>query len=469
MTGSHDLPKSRLERLFVFCLEAGRTKTLGAVGLLAAAIAIADWSVGLDVSLGILYIIPMLLAALVLKPRGILVLAVICALLRKLFENPHSETEVLLRFLFALTAYLSAGLTVVAVMRNREEQALRIRAEEQLRTLVESSPAGIATLDGGGVVLAANNALNEVFGLPPDDGIKGKNIDRYLPVLADALRVNTGDTPFRTSAQSQGRRENGEPFLADVWFSTYPTPQGQRLAAIVIDSSEEMREREEQNLRHLSISSRILAGAMLHEIRNLCSAISAVYADLSNRPAAENREQLEGLRHLVEGLARISSLDLRTREAAGLESVALKEVLNDLRIVVEPAWSDLGATIRWTMPPEIPRVYADRHGLLQVFLNLVQNSRWAVQDAPVQELTIKVATLPEKVQVHFEDTGCGVADPQRLFQPFQSAAQSSGLGLYISRSLLRNYGGDLRFEPRSRGACFLVELPRVAVKGNGHG
>ena len=69
-----------------------------------------------------------------------------------------------------------------------------------------------------------------------------------------------------------------------------------------------------------------------------------------------------------------------------------------------------------------------------------------------------------RMQVRFRDSGPGVARPQNLFQPLKPGTGSTGLGLYISRSLLRSYGGDLRFEPRQDGACFVVEIPRVVPR-----
>jgi len=61
-------------------------------------------------------------------------------------------------------------------------------------------------------------------------------------------------------------------------------------------------------------------------------------------------------------------------------------------------------------------------------------------------------------RVSFSDTGTGVEMPERLFQPFHSGAEGAGLGLYISRAVVRSYGGDLRLEPRERGSCFTVEV-----------
>jgi C4-dicarboxylate-specific signal transduction histidine kinase len=66
------------------------------------------------------------------------------------------------------------------------------------------------------------------------------------------------------------------------------------------------------------------------------------------------------------------------------------------------------------------------------------------------------------VVIRFKDTGPGVAHPETLFRPFQISAdggpQSFGLGLYISRAILRSYGGSLKYEPQPDGSCFAVEL-----------
>ncbi len=102
---------------------------------------------------------------------------------------------------------------------------------------------------------------------------------------------------------------------------------------------------------------------------------------------------------------------------------------------------------------------ADPHGLMQVFLNLAQNSLRAVAEGPVRELEITVYSGEQRVLVFFQDSGPGVEAPERLFQPFQAGADGSGLGLYISRAIVRSYGGDLRFDPSARGGRFVVELP----------
>jgi len=79
----------------------------------------------------------------------------------------------------------------------------------------------------------------------------------------------------------------------------------------------------------------------------------------------------------------------------------------------------------------MPVVLAERHGLLQTFLNLSKNSHRAVEDRPVRELAIAVSTSGNMACIRFQDTGTGVADPNRLFKPFQPGADGAGLGLFV--------------------------------------
>lgn len=460
----------RLQSIIGRLLKLGKRNVLAVAAALILVIAVADWWVGARVSLGVVYVLPMMLAATVLTPLQTLALACVCSLLRALFDLPSPQLEVVMRFLFAVVAYTGSGVIVTALIRNRalvmehlgrirEEQERRVEAEERLETLVESSPAAILTLDSSGRVMACNAAANDLFLIPNGATLSSRDIGAYIPLLSDALRFDSGPTGLRTAAQCPGRRENGEVFLAHCWFSSYNTPQGRRLAAIVVDSSEEMREREEEGLRQLLRGNRIAAAAVAHEVRNLCTALDVVCSQLEAKARPGDSEDLNAVRSLVKGLESIASSELHGRVNEGVVQVNLQQVLDDLRIVIEPDWREIGGMLEWQLPPSIPPVLGERHGLLQSFLNLAQNSYRAVQDREVQKLRIAVDVRGGVAEVRFEDTGPGIREPEKLFAPFQSGADGTGLGLYVARAVVRSYGGDLRFEPHSAGACFCIEIP----------
>jgi two-component system, LuxR family, sensor kinase FixL len=122
--------------------------------------------------------------------------------------------------------------------------------------------------------------------------------------------------------------------------------------------------------------------------------------------------------------------------------------------------------LRWSLPASLPLVWADRHTLLQVFLNLTKNSARAMESSAMKVLTIVAAVEAGRVMMRVEDTGTGVAAPERLFQPFQPGAESTGLGLYVSRALVRGFRGDLMHVPRAEGCCFTISLMVVAEAGD---
>jgi C4-dicarboxylate-specific signal transduction histidine kinase len=82
----------------------------------------------------------------------------------------------------------------------------------------------------------------------------------------------------------------------------------------------------------------------------------------------------------------------------------------------------------------------------------------ALEECAVREVRISTAVESDLVAVRFRDSGPGVLHPDELFRPFQAGARAVGLGLYISRAILRAHGGGLRYDPGGPGSCFTVEL-----------
>jgi signal transduction histidine kinase len=263
--------------------------------------------------------------------------------------------------------------------------------------------------------------------------------------------------------QCQGRRADGEVFQADVWFSTYVTSAGARLAAMVLDTSEDLRTREESNFHQLSVGSRILVAAVSHEVRNVCGAIALVHENLVRGGALAKNKDFEALGTLVLALERIAAMDLR-QAASHATGVDVRGLLDELRIIVESSLRDAGVTMLWRLEKDLPFVWADRQSLMQVFLNLAKNSERAMHLRSKKELTIAAQRSGLGIAVRFSDTGAGVTHPERLFHPFQREAESTGLGLYLSRAFMRSFRGDLRYEPEIEGSTFVVELSSALME-----
>src|SRR5690349_2881066 len=107
--------------MILWLLKAGKAKILAATAMLVALVAFADWAVGRNVSLAALYILPTMLGAVVLPAWGTVALAILCAYLRSLFDVPGSPAELVLRFVFAVAAYVASGQFVTLLIRGHEQ------------------------------------------------------------------------------------------------------------------------------------------------------------------------------------------------------------------------------------------------------------------------------------------------------------------------------------------------------------
>ena len=450
---------------------AHRTKLLVAAAILTVAIAVADWATKPFISLGFLYLFPIFVAGGFLSRPKIVATALVCAVLQELFSH-LPESEAFIRLGFSSIGFIGTGLLVAELVRSRRsalqhveelqtEAKLRLDVERELQVLVESSPAAIITIDATGTILLANQAAQRL--LSPDlAALNGQKISSYLPSLQTVIEGHPSRS-FRTAMHCKGQRTTGEPFLAGVWFSTYIMLSGARLAAVVVDLSEDFRDREELSLDYLLKNSRILVGAVAHELGNLCGAALVVHKNLSRFEELQDNEDFRALKTLIQSLERIAALG-GPHPADAAVPVDLTSVLDELRVLIDDVFRDSGIEIEWRISTDLPLLHADRYGLIQVFLNLARNSRRAMELTPVRKLSIWTEAEDRTVVTRIADTGTGVSSPDELFRPFQPGAKSTGLGLYVSRAIMRSFGGELLYEPLSQGCCFAVVAPSVSTE-----
>lgn len=445
----------------------GRLLLVGA--LVTLGIALVDRATAPYVALGFFYLFPIMLVGGILSRWQLVAFGLLCAVLQELFGYfaPHGIHITISRLMFTAIAFIGTGLFVSELIRNQRmvlenlqetsnQMTLRRDAENQIRALIESSPAAIVTVDSSGSILLANEAAQRLF-CPVEQALPGQSISSFVPSLHAAVRAQSSQV-FRATLQGKGQRNNGEVFLAGVWFSRYMTASGQQLAAIVVDLSEDLREWEQLSFDHLLKSTRILMSGMSHEIRNLCGAALVIHRNLRRVSALEGNEDFQALGTLIQGLERISELELQTVPEPSGAAIGLPAVLDELRVLSETICRESNIEVRWHMEGELPLVWADRYGLLQVFLNLVKNSQRAMLDSERKILQVSVSVEEVSVVVRFEDSGIGVQHPEHLFRPFQPGAKSSGLGLYVSRAILKTFGAEIVYEPRPKGCCFAVVL-----------
>jgi signal transduction histidine kinase len=171
-------------------------------------------------------------------------------------------------------------------------------------------------------------------------------------------------------------------------------------------------------------------------------------------------------------------LDLSRVEAGQIylcaEEIDLRSFLDGLSESVRPLASAKSLTYSVEVAPDLPSIMTDGTRLRQVLLNLLSN---AVKFTDSGSVSLRAAPdgPTDRVRIAVLDTGIGIDEAHResIFEQFTQADQSAtrsrggaGLGLAISRKLVRMMGGTLDLESTfGEGSTFSVELPLVPPTG----
>jgi PAS domain S-box-containing protein len=223
--------------------------------------------------------------------------------------------------------------------------------------------------------------------------------------------------------------------------------------------------RYERKLEEQRDDLEVLNEVLRHDVRNDLQLIAAAVEELERAGATEDVFETlsETTDHAVE-------LTTTAREMA---EVMLSTEGEYGRVALRPALAGEIDDIRSAYPDavveregEIPRVQVRANDLLgSVFRNVLKN---AVQhnDEPVPEVSVAVTEAADTLTVRVADNGPGVPDDQKseVFGKSEAGLESAGagIGLYLVKTLVEGYGGDVRIEDNDpKGAVFVIELPRA--------
>jgi signal transduction histidine kinase len=216
-----------------------------------------------------------------------------------------------------------------------------------------------------------------------------------------------------------------------------------------------------------------LLGDIAHEVGNPLMAIAAHAESRIGDPtlAPGQREEMQQILREAQRAAKLLRGLLRFIRPVQrqVSAVNLNAVVGDALDVVSYRFAVDEITVGGQLDPGLPLARGDAVALEQVIVNLLSNAMDALRAVkPPRRLTVDSWTAGGRVCVGVADNGHGVAPELtgQLFRPFVSTKgrRGAGLGLYISRQIVREAGGDLVFDggPRT-GARFVATLPAAAV------
>jgi PAS domain S-box-containing protein len=361
------------------------------------------------------------------------------------------------------------------------EEEIRLE-RDRLDLVLRNVPNPIIVVDNDNQIISMNPAAERLF-KPTSATSRAAHT-----ALANDARFTSFLAGLRLDPAMSKRGEIGltdpqsdEHLEMEVSATEIHDARGAVIAIVsVMQDIGRLRELERRRLEQVLFDSEKLAAtgrlaaSIAHEINNPLEAVqNALYllqkelgGDASKRPYLDiaTRET-----HRMSRILRQMLGFYRQQEA--MTEVDLNGLVEEAGGLVVKRLRERGVQIETQLDPAVPRIHASADQLKQVLLNLLLNAA----DSMPRGGTITVATQAgagaetevvgrDAVQIQVRDTGDGIADEllAQIFEPFFSTkpGKGTGLGLWVSQSIVQSHGGTMRVRSRvGRGTTFVITLP----------
>jgi signal transduction histidine kinase/pSer/pThr/pTyr-binding forkhead associated (FHA) protein len=235
---------------------------------------------------------------------------------------------------------------------------------------------------------------------------------------------------------------------------------------------------EETRYHHALVQSERLAAigqtiaALSHHIKNILQGLRSG-SDILKMGLTEKNDELvqKGWRIVEKNQGKIFDLVMdmlsysKDREPA-FEQTDLNRVVRDVVELIEGRATENSVKIDMRLDPNLPRTPADPEGIHRALLNIAGNALDAVEGRKNSQIAFLTALEDggEWVRIAVVDNGAGIGAEKQaeLFKPFVSTkgARGTGLGLAVSRKILREHGGDVLLQSQpGKGSKFILRLP----------
>lgn len=344
------------------------------------------------------------------------------------------------------------------------------RMKSYIHYVVESMANGLISLDADGVVSTINPAAADLIGISRAKA-QGLSLDSLFSEHTDEIKSVLWDNSTILDKEIEYRLPDGSHIPVSLSATQVKDNNGSRLGAVIsLHDLREVKELHERARRseHLASIGR-MAATVAHEIRNPLSSIRG----LAQYFAAISQDKKEERTYALAMVEESDRLNLVVSELLSyarplelnFEETSIKALFEDtVRMIVSEAETK-GIEVRQEIEPEPHPVQLDRDRLLQVLLNLAQNSMAAMPDGGKLILQAIWLTEQQSVQIIVRDTGTGIPeqDMPRLFDPFfTTKTHGTGLGLAIVRKIVDAHRGKIEVQSEEgTGTTVVLALPQL--------
>lgn len=385
---------------------------------------------------------------------------------------------------------------------------MSIKTEDIYRCLTEHSADGYILTDLTGVVAFCNPAAAKFLGREEKEivgqklsaffdeaSLKDKEATTASAVAGVGATIAAGSNPGAAIVSGAQEKADGDPAntAADAHWK-FATAYGKNGVDISVPASylpvEDKDGKEQGSLTILYIvqshtvqqAQTEFVSTVSHELRTPLTSIKG-FADTILR-AGERldvtqqrryigiiKDQADRLTRLVEDLLAVSRLESKKLQLT-IRAIDLREAIQ--RVTRNLSEKARNHKIQDVIPPGLPPVWADADRLEQILTNLIDNAiKYSPSETTVTVVARDVPGTPEMVEFSVADQGGGIPQEHlpeifskfsRLDNPLTRQTEGTGLGLYITRSLVVALGGQIKVSSIPGCTTFTVQLPAASLE-----
>lgn len=356
--------------------------------------------------------------------------------------------------------------------------------------VVENAPVSVIITDKTGLIEFVNPKFEEVSGYRSDEVI-GKN-PRIISSGEKGSNEysqlwNTILAGGEWTGEFHNRRKNGDFYWENAVIKGVSDEHGEIIHFIAIkeditEVKEARRKLEQERLKLIQQAKMaeigLMASGILHEVGNPIAAIRGLICDIkescSSQPQKSSLSKMvnQQLDQVLSEVDRITGITMDISEFtysrhSRAELLDINTLINTTCRLVQydSRWSHID--LRLVLDVNLPPVYANKDHMVQVFINLLSNAAYAVEQVRDRLSTVHIASYfdDDSVYISIKDNGCGIEAKNlpRIFDSFFSSkepGQGSGLGLAMCKTLIDDQHGEIQiFSQHGVSTEVCVSLP----------
>ena len=348
---------------------------------------------------------------------------------------------------------------------------MSLSKQEFYKNIFEKMPEGICVLDSSFLIIELNKALESLTGFQKDELI-GKSFSALIKLSKNNCSICSDNKessyiPEQFSHLAEIVNKNGKTIPILIKHQSFDS--------CYITSITALSEMVCLNQAHLDFVSTVS-----HELRTPLTSIKGFADTFLNAGDKLDKEQqkkfvfiiknqTDRLIRLVENLLTVSRLESQ-KDKYIFKVIDFNKFIEQILYNV----SSQNHKIKVEILPNLPPVWADADKLEQIMTNLISNAvKYSKSGTEIIITAGFAANDPESIEIKVKDQGVGIPEEflpkiftrfSRIDNPLTREIEGTGLGLYITKSLVENMGGKISVESYNNGSIFIVKLPMATAE-----